>query len=306
MRRRLYLMVLCLVVLLGAAACGTGRKVEPTGQYIYYVNTDSTGLVKENYALKYEDPDKEAERMIEKLIHAPDSIDYLSAVPDKVRITGYGKEGNKLAVSFNSAYGKLDKVEELLCRAAVVQTLSQIPGVDFIEFIVDGQPLVGSDGNPVGLMRGEDFIQNIGSSIHNYKSTSLTLYFADQSGEKLEKETVNVRYNSNMSIEKLVVEQLMKGPASDGAKPTISPEARLLGVSVKDGICYVNFDNGFTNNNYNLKPEIPVYSIVNSIIDSGSAGQVQISIAGEKDVVFQGTVKLSAPFSRNQDMIAEE
>lgn len=305
MKRRFGLTVLCLAVLLSVSACGTGRKVKQTGMYLYYVDTDGTGLVKENYSEKYKDPLREAERMIDKLVNAPESIDYVSAVPEKVKITGCEKEGNKLVVSFDDGYKKLGKVEELLCRAAVVQTLSQISGIDFIEFTEGGHPAVKEDGSPLGLMRGEDFIQNTGSSIHNYQSATLTLYFADESGEKLKKETVNVRYNSNISMEKLIIEQLMKGPAKDGIRPTISPEAKLLGVSVKDGICYVNFDNGFLNNNYNLKPEIPIYSIVNSIIDSGSASQVQISIAGETDVTFQGTVKLSSPFSRNQEIIEE-
>lgn len=306
MKRKIHLTVLCLVVFLVISACGTGRKVDQTGMYIYYVNTNGTGLAKENYTEKYDNPAEEADRMIDKLKNAPESIDYVSAIPEKVNITECVLDGNKLIVSFDKGYEKLGKVEELLCRAAVVQTLSQISGVDFIEFMTDGHPLTDSDGNPVGMMRGEDFIQNTGSSIHNYQSATLNLYFADETGEKLKNETVNVRYNSNISMEKLIVEQLMKGPAKDGAQPTISPEARLLGVSVKDGICYVNFDNGFLNNNYNLKPEIPIYSIVNSIIDSGSASQVQISIAGETDVVFQGTVKLSSPFSRNQEIIEEK
>ena len=34
----------------------------------------------------------------------------------------------------------------------------------------------------------------------------------------------------------------------------------------------------------NVKPEILIYSIVNSIVESGMAGQVQISINGESDI----------------------
>ncbi|MEG0591534.1 MAG: GerMN domain-containing protein, partial [Lachnospiraceae bacterium] len=222
-----------------------------------------------------------------------------------VKITGYQLENGLLRVDFNSSYGNLDAVSEVLCRSAVVQTLTQLKGVESVEFYVDGVPLVNQEGNPIGYMKGSDFIQNTGSTINTYQVKTLQLYFANKNGKQLNKETINVRYNSNMSVEKLIMEQLMKGPAGEEHLPIISPDTKLLGVSVKDRICYVNFDEGFLDNHYDLVPEVPIYAIVNSIIDSGMASQVQISIAGETDVTFKGTISLNKPFERNQEIIEE-
>lgn len=116
-------------------------------------------------------------------------------------------------LTFNEKYTSLDAAEEVLLRAAVVKHLVQISGIDYVSFYIGEEPLMAADNTPVGLMSNEDFIQNVGSSLHSYQSTSLTLYFANKDGDKLVKETVNnVRYNSNISMERLVIEQLLKGP----------------------------------------------------------------------------------------------
>ena len=58
--------------------------------------------------------------------------------------------------------------------------LGQIAGVTGVEFLVAGEPLKDRGGEPVGAMRPEDFIQNIGSSLHSYQMGDLTLYFANE------------------------------------------------------------------------------------------------------------------------------
>ena len=76
-------------------------------------------------------------------------------------------------------------------------------------------------------------------------------------------ETEHVRYNSNTLKEKLIVEELMKGPFAETYKKVIPMDTVLLGVSVKDDVCYVNFDNGFLNMT-DIQAEVTIYSIVNS------------------------------------------
>ena len=41
-------------------------------------------------------------------------------------------------------------------------------------------------------------------------------------------------------MEKLVVEQLISGPANDDTYPTISPDTKLVNITVRDNICYVS------------------------------------------------------------------
>ena len=99
----------------------------------------------------------------------------------------------------------------------------------------------------------------------------------------------------------------MKGPKSQACQATLPADTILLGVSVKDGICYVNFDEGFLSQKYQVSPELVVFSIVNSLVENGGGEvrAVQISVNGETDITFQNTVDLSHPFERNPDLMEE-
>ena len=119
-------------------------------------------------------------------------------------------------------------------------------------------------------------------------------------------QSLDVRYSSNVSREKLIVEKLMQGPSGSGAYPMINPDANLLSVTIKDGICYVNFDSTFLTGAYDVLPEVTVYSIVNSLVEGTEAQQVQITINGETDAKYMETVDLSQPLEAKEELVAAE
>ena len=77
-------------------------------------------------------------------------------------------------------------------------------------------------------------------------------------------------------------------------------------MTIKDGICYVNFDSAFLTGAYDVLPEITVYSIVNSVVEGTEAHQVQITINGESNAKYMETVDLSQPLSENLELVAAE
>ncbi len=175
----------------------------------------------------------------------------------------------------------------------------QVGGVAYVKFTVEGEELCDEEGKEIGYMNRDMFVENTGSSLHSYQDGNIHLFFADEAGNRLVEEEVSVRYNSNMSVEKLIVEQLIKGPSTEGAYPTVSPKTKILGV-------YVNFDEEFLNACYHVSPEVMVYSVVNSLVEGGEMGQVQILINGKTDVSFQDSISLERPFSRNLEIMEEE
>ena len=108
-------------------------------------------------------------------------------------------------------------------------------------------------------------------------------------------------------MERLVVDELLKGPGTDVADvayPTINPNTKVVSVSVRDGICYVNLDDTFLTQIYNVSSEVTIYSIVNSLAELTGVNKVQISVNGESDIMYRENISLSTVFERNLDLVA--
>ncbi|MCC2253311.1 GerMN domain-containing protein [Ruminococcus sp. CLA-AA-H200] len=300
--RQICALCLCLAVLLS----GCGRTGGDGDSFIYCLNADRTGLVKTEWDIPEGDVLTAAEAVLDQLGTVPEDIDCTAPLPENVSVQSCELSGTILEVDFSGTYLDIGSLEEKLIRAAVVQSLMQIEGVNAVSFTVDGSPLTDSEGATVGLMNGDDFVENTGSSPSSYQTDTLTLYFADESGEKLVEETQDVRYSSNVSKDKLIVEKLMQGPKGSDAYPTINPAANLLSVTTKDGICYVNFDSTFLTGAYDILPELTIYSIVNSLIEGTEAHLVQITINGESNETYMETVDLTQPLKENRDLLAAE
>lgn len=287
-----------IVLLLGLVLCVLcagceGKEKQSNEMYIYCLNADGNALVQETY------PMMDVDGILEKMkMH--------TVLPKGVEVEDYKLERLQLMLYFNEAYLEMNKSTEVLVRAAIVQTMSQLENVEFVSFYIGNEPLKDNDGNVIGLMNTQDFVQNTGSSIDSYQTTDLKLYFADKDGKQLkETKKTNIRYNANTAIEKLVIEQLMKGTGASGIQSVIPKTTKLLGVSVKDGVCYVNFDSKFETDSYDLNPEVTIYAIVNSVIANANVTRVQILIDGASDVTYKNIVDLSKPLEWKTDLLKE-
>lgn len=286
----------CIILGLSLLGCGKGDDSAKADIPIYYVSTAGNGLETVGYDLQAQDVDGQIEELFRELKKSQESQGITSSVPSTIELEKYELHDGQLDLYFGKNYHEMKKGTEILMRAAVVQTMVQLDEVNHISFYVGEEALKDSYGEVIGIMNAENFIQKTDSKLSSYQSTTLKLYFATADGETLEAETrEEVHYNDSTSVEKLVLEQLMDGPENDSLSPTIPETVKLLGVSVKDGVCYVNLSSSFLTNIYNQKPEVTIYSIVNSLIANAKVLKVQILIEGSSDVVFLNTVDLSKP-----------
>lgn len=305
MRKSIYFWLLLLAATLLFTGCKGGGEGEGDGPFLYYVNAEGTELVKQETDRLDSETESAVEDMLEDLQKTVDAIDYKSAFPQGVAVEEWSLEQGVVKLHFTESYEEMEKAAEVLLKAAVVQSLTQIEGVESVEFYIGDQPLARKDGTAEGPVTADDFVQNTGSSLHSYQVKDFGLFFAGKEG-KLVREEVEVRYNSNISAEKQIIEQLIQGPAGNEAIPTLPEDTKLLGISVRDGVCYVNFSEEFLQPVDQVDPRLTIYSIVNSITASGSAGKVQILVNGETNLSYQETIDISQPFSMNADLIEEE
>ena len=303
MRKWLWILLLAIPLLM--AGCRKQQQVDESGYRIWYINQDETCLKYENKELQSKNEEGLLREMMEVMRETPTDDELKPVIPEDVELLDFDFEHNQLYLDFSPEYKKMPKVYEVLCRAAIVRTLGQINGVEYVDFQVNGEPLTDLEGKEIGLMNEDQFIENAGEEINAYKTADLTLYFANKAGDKLVGQRVAMEYNSNISLEKLIVEQLIAGPPFEGAYPTIPSETKLLNISIKDNICYVNLDEGFLGTGYNVIESIPVYSIVNSLIENTDAQKVQISINGETNRMFRESINFDTIFEKNEGLIEQ-
>lgn len=302
----LWAVLLTLVLLSGMTGCAREEK-EDSGLLLYYLNEDLSSLNTLSYLM--EDgkskadlsPQEMADDMLEQL--ATPSGDVRSIAPiQNFTVTGTTLQNGTLTVFLSSDYEELETVREILTRAALVNTLCQIDGVDSVSFLCGDHPLTNEDGSVVTAMNSDMFIFNSGKEIMNYEKVRLHLYFANEDGDQLVDTYRNVVYNSNISMERLVVEQVLKGPNSDVVFPTLNPAAKVLSVTTRDGVCYVNLDQAFLTEPYGVTSQVAIYSLVNSLTELSSVSAVQITIEGKTGKAFMDS-SLSSAFERNLSVV---
>lgn len=310
--KKLFSAVLALVL---ACSLLTGCTVETQEEkvdsgsnqyYLYYVNKDETKVVKERYQLEQES----AEFMLQDftgILNAQEgSGDNLALLPSGVQLVTYRLNESLLELEFNSDYSKMSRAREILVRAGVARTFLQIPGVTGIKIFIESEELKDSKGQAVGVIDGNTFVEMWGSDKDAYRYDTFTLYFTDKTGEHLVAEQRNVYYKRILPRERVILEQLAKGPMVKGHYPTIPQETEILDVEVSDDVCYVDFSSAFSDSGIDIPVNTMIYSVVNSLLDTASADKVQISVEGDTEATLSDGTSLYSLFSKNTDLVLKE
>ena len=303
--QNIILLLLMTVLMICLAGCGKQQN-QGTSVEISYLNKSETKIVTEEHYLEGATTKEMIVEVLTLLCSVPENKELKATLSGGINIINYSLEGEQVTVSLGEKYKELSRTTEVLTRAALVRSLTEIPGVTYVMITVGGEPLTDLAGNALGIMTADMFVDNEGEQMNSYEKVTICLYFANESGDSLipiNRELVHNIDVSNISMEKLIVEQLIAGPANDESYPTINPQTKLLGVTVKDGICYVNLDSSFLTPVNNVTSDVTIYSIANSLVELSNINKVQVSIDGKKDVKFRDKYNLTTIFERNLQLL---
>ena len=304
MKKRVMCVLLSLLMVLSFTGCNDEEK--RAGEYqIYYLNMDRTKLVTEEYDSSGATGEELVMELLDKLKSAPDSAQLRQTIPSNVEVNGISANGAYLYIDFSEEYKSLSPTEEVLVRAGIVRTVLQDTTFSLVSFTVNAEPLLSHDGTLIGTMSRDSFVENPGKQINSSVETTLTLYFASADGMSLVKENRTVHYSTNISMEKLVMEQLIDGPKKSNAQATIPANTKLISVSLVEGVCYVNLGESFRNQTGTVTEDVVVYSIVNSLTELPGVTKVQLSINGSTEGMIRYAYDLSKMYERNLQMIGE-
>lgn len=290
-----------LFVLVFSTGCAKKDTQNPYEFKVYYLDNSRAELKYDIYKIT----DTKAENIVGRLFEFLEKTDKDSfsvfengATINSWEITGQGV----INIDIRESYYSMDNGDALLYRAAIVKTLMQVEGINYVAFTVNNSNMLNSNGTVVGPLNEASFVDG-GYDEYNKKETQSRLYFANADGDKLVAGNVKIIYDGKVSILQAVVQKIIDGPEEDNAFSVVGSNTRLLSLIEKDGICYVNFDSAFLNYESSVLPEITLYAIVNSLCDTGRVNKVQFMVEGNSDIVFRDKMSLNHLYERNLDIV---
>ncbi len=294
--------VLFLILLL---LTGCSRSEEPLsgGFELWYLDPVEMGLSSTPVALTATDTQGQIDEVMNMLISGDGAKGGTPLLIDDVKVQSYELESQIVTIDFSRAYTMMDRTREVLARAGFVRTLVQIDGVRSVRFLVEGEALKNSSGSTIGPMNADSFVENTGRKINAYSRTEITLYFANEKGDRLRPEVRQIYYSSNKPLELAVMEYLVAGPIETDCYASVPASTQIISVSTQDRICYVNLSSDFAPAALSVTEDVTIYSIVDSIIRNCEVDQVQIAINGEINLKYGETMPLERLFEFNEGLI---
>lgn len=296
--KKWYICLALLFCMLCMSGCSEEEPKLKNVYQVYQISSSGTAVEAHGHEMQATEKEEMLEELITCMSTTPEKLEYKAPFTMGFQLLSMKLDGKVVWLDMSEEYLKLPVMTEVLVRAAIVRTLTQVEEIKYVGMTVEGSQLYNSAGEAIDLMSAEQFIDNDGSEINTYELKRIKLYFANETGDKMIAAYREKRYSTNISLERFVVEELIKGPSGKiaGLFPTINPQTEIINVLTKDGICYVNLSQEFLTVVNNVSTGISVYSIVNSLVELSNVNKVQILVNGEVPATFS-----SSTFERNLD-----
>ncbi|MBQ7265077.1 MAG: GerMN domain-containing protein [Firmicutes bacterium] len=269
---------------------------------MYYINKNSHKLSIEAKTVNLVDSDKIMfTTVVDAFKSGPKTPNTNLYMPKEFLIKDYGFENKTAHINLADSLYSLGAEGRILSVGALVYTLTDLSFIDGVDISVEGKPYMKDE-------RGKEIIFTRTNVRNDPEITpektnwqTVTLYFADRTGERLVAEQRRVEVKQSLTLEYQIVEQLIEGPGKNMLSRTIPTSTRVKDIKTEEGICYVNLSKSFIGHNVK-SVDATIYSIVNSLTELEYVNKVQFLIDGEKVDKF-GNVDFNKTFERNDAII---
>lgn len=285
--------------LLSVSACDIANSVD-AGETIniYYVSEDARTLLASliqpvSYPLA--DTADKLEETLRLLTTDPDNSKLRSAVSGGVEVLSCEIAGGVALLDLSSDFSELEEIGQTITALCAALTLCELDTVSAVTITVDGGATKFNSVTPedVLYMDEQDEVYD----------RWLEFYYADEEMRFLEAETQNIIVARD-DFRRYAIEELLHGPSGGGRNSAIPEGTRVLSVEMDGDLCTVDLSEEF----YSGRPDalaearLAVYSIVNTLTESGNVSRVRITVEGEQVNDYCG-MDLSDMLYRTENII---
>jgi len=295
------ILIFSIIFILVVSLVGCLPKKQEAKINLYFMDRDGHRILTEERSIEVPTNKTLAQVAVEELLKGPERSDLKTLIPSGTKLLGLEIKDGTVTVDFSKELlNSVDNISREYTVVSIVNTLTDISGIERVHILVEGKELTDSKGKSYGLLTK----YNLEDVNRNLNKLTITLYFGGKQALYLEPEIREVE-KDDRSIERVIIEELIKGPTKSGLYRTIPEGTKLISVEIKNGIAYVNFSRDLKEKHWggSTGETFTIYSVVNSLTELPYIKKVQFYIEGNKNETIAGHILLDEPFERNENLI---
>ena len=297
MKKRIFLLLLCLALLL--TGCAASRRTPKQTFRIYGLSGapggDAISAVDVDWSeRKSLTVDQQAQAALEQLLGACTEPGYRTPIPQGVTLHSCQLTGGMALVDFSQGYEQLSGIDLTIADYCVTLTLSQLPGISVVRITVEGQDLAYRTHS---LLQSKEVLMTSEDDVT--RTLGVRLFFPARESGLLTSESRTLTLHEGDSAVEAIMSALMEGPQTESLSPLLPEGFQMLTVRVESGTCYLNLPRS----DVSLLPEgleaqqLLVRGMVNSLCSANGVDRVQLLLDGQVAASF-GQVDISGPLYR--------
>lgn len=196
------------------------------------------------------------------------------ALPGSVTVTGWSLSNGVVTLDLSEQFRDLSGMDRTAAAFCAALTLCQLDSVEAVTVTCGGETVFTGLTEADALLNAADndpFVRR------------LRLYFADADGRYLVSEYHSLTLDEDVSPERYVVEELLRGPNGAELQSVLPAGTALRSCRTENGVCTVDLSQAF----YDGRPEtalgerLCLYSLVDSLTALSDVDSVRILVEGE-------------------------
>ncbi len=251
---------------------------------LWFPAKDGTCLLAERRQLTIAQNKPLAEYAVEELLRGPQRSDAAAAAPAGTVLRGITVSGGRCTVDFSEDYYRnrpTDPGKERLMLYALVNTLTELPGIESVRLSAEGELLDAYTYIRLDqpLTRAEEFTY---PSLVNWDWYVVNLYLETADGRltAVPVPSDNQDYPNILTMTTHALEQLLSLDRSWGYTNPIPRGTMLLGIEAVDRVCILDLSRGFLGGDPR-KRELAAEALAATAIDVGNYAAVRIRLEGK-------------------------
>ena len=299
MTKRFFALLCAAALLFSLCACNSGStQTDSESVTVYYTGNSgyaAGGGFVESVELQMPDGDDKIHYALDRLGEEPDKDGLASALVKGTRIYSYSLDDGVISVELSPAYLGLTELEQTAVKSCVTLTLCAIDEIDSVNIYVDGSPVEESLDADSIILEDTDT---------NEFEKRILLYFPETGGKYLSPEYRVLTVGQDKLLAEYVVEELISSTQSSELTGAVPEGTRLISISLKSGVCTVNFSGEFVENRADTAAgqRMTVYSVVNSLTHLDGIDKVRFQVDGAESRAYE-YIDLSGSFSGYGDFV---